>query len=351
MLNENMTLSNYYQTIINSFAGQAPCGTSLEYDPAFLLIQSRLQPKLGAEYGDFVEAAEPINWSEIERDCRTLMLKSIDIRLVNILMRCRIRLDGATALADGLEALTALLLTYPDDLHPQLTDEGEFEPLMRANAVAELEDTDGFLMDVRNLVIPNALGLTVTLKEYEKALIGPRDENTLPETAIAALQQEWSEQENATINAFLRASAQLKQLQQLLENSLGDAAPDLGRLGQLVTLFDKCEAPANIPMPPDPEPVEPSVTPIEQNTYIPESQTDVQEPTVIHSNKPPSGINNRTVALARLREVRRWFEEVEPSSPAILLLAFAEKTAGKSFAELIRSIPMEMVSQLESDKE
>ena len=102
---KSLTCSDYYQPLMQPIPGSSPCGEAVDYDPAFIMLQSRLQPKIAAEYGNFVEAAEPVNWTETERDCLALLQKSKDIRLVVILIRCRMRKCGLSALAEGTEAL------------------------------------------------------------------------------------------------------------------------------------------------------------------------------------------------------------------------------------------------------
>lgn len=136
-----LTFSDYYQAVLHPTVGHAPCGENIEYDADFILLQSRLQPRQDVEYGSFFEAAEPVNWTDTERDCLTLLQKSKDIRLIIILIRCRLRKIGLRALPEGLEALYVVLQSWPNDLHPQLYDEGEFTPILRANAFSELEDT------------------------------------------------------------------------------------------------------------------------------------------------------------------------------------------------------------------
>lgn len=71
-----------------------------------------------------------------------------------------------------------LLKDFPNEVHPQLYDEGEFEPFMRANAISELDDIDGFLLDLRQLTLPKINGLQLTVKEIERAFAIPKDENS-----------------------------------------------------------------------------------------------------------------------------------------------------------------------------
>lgn len=211
-----LTRSDYFQPLMIPILGYHPCGESLDYDPAFSMLQSKLQPKLDVEYGNFFEAAEPVNWTEVERECLSLLQKSKDIRLVIILMRCRLRKAGIPALEEGLEALLALLQIWPDDTHPQLLDEGDFAPELRANAFSELENTHGLLADLRNLPLPRASGLQITIKEFEKAHQIPREEDALSDTAVAALIHDWHTNAREGIVPLGRAHLFLQEIKKIL---------------------------------------------------------------------------------------------------------------------------------------
>ncbi|RQN39299.1 type VI secretion system ImpA family N-terminal domain-containing protein [Paraburkholderia tropica] len=87
----------------------APCGPDLEYDPEFVVLEAQVAARGDAQYGDFVGSPEPVNWSDVERDCRRLMMRSKDMRLAVLFTRCRTRMTGATGLAEGLQLLTAWL--------------------------------------------------------------------------------------------------------------------------------------------------------------------------------------------------------------------------------------------------
>ncbi|MTH46694.1 hypothetical protein GJV78_10615 [Escherichia alba] len=343
-----LTCSDYYQHVMQALPGDFPCGESLDYDPAFIMLQSRLQPKLGVEYGSFVEAAEPVNWTETERECLALLQKSKDVRLIVILMRCRLRKVGLPALAEGTEALLTLLQTWPDDLYPQLLDEGEFAPMLRANAFAELEDIDGLLADLRNQPLPKAAGLQITIKEFEKAHQIPREEGALSEAAVAALIQEWHLNALDGIQPLLQAHQHLQAIVALLNATLGEEAPELAAFGRILGMFS-CEFSAGVPTPPAQRP-----TPAPQSEEAP--PLPVAAP-VARPIAPPSptarnqGINGRTDAQQRLQEVRSWFMAAEPGSPLIPLLQYAERSIGKSFADLLKMYPPEIVALLNQEKE
>lgn len=345
----NIVYADWYQAVLQPSAVKPPCGESIEYDATFIMLQGRLQPRLSAEYGDFVEAMEPLNWAEIERDTQTLLLRSKDIRLVMILLRCRLRQVGLTAVCEGLEALLSLLEQWPDTLHPQLYDEGEFVPLMRANVFAELDAPEGFIADFRQQMLPRAAGLQLSVRDVERAYASPREESAPSALTMAAVQEAWREE--PVIASLQRAATRLQQLKKLLQNTLGEDTPDFERLLTLLNLFGSTPASPERPEIATTETASSSLaTTTEAITQRVPAASQVTVPAT-SQNLDPQKIENRADALNRLREVRAWFVHTEPSSPVISLLAFTEKTIGKGFLELVQYIPAELIVKLEAGQE
>ena len=351
-MTERMLPHVYYQHLLQPLPGSCSCGENLEYDADFLMLQSRLQPRLNAEYGSFIEAAEPVNWAETERDCLMLLQKSKDIRLIVILMRCRLRQIGVAALDEGLQALHALLMAWPAETYPQLVEEGEYDPLLRANALSELEDTGGLLKDLRSQALPKAAGLQLTIKDFEKAHASPREEGALPEATAAALRQEWEMRQDEAIFSLQNAGQHLNALQQLLKASLGEEAPDFSQLRSILDLFIR--QPEHVFSLPD-LPCQERPVPAWKNEEVanPAIATDDSEnlPDPVASLPSQKGISSRQEALVKMREVRSWFIRMEPSSPVSLLLEFAELATGKSFPELLKILPPDVIARLDPGKD
>lgn len=366
--------TGYYRNLMQPIPGDNPCGLDLEYDSAFLMLQTKLQPKLTAEYGDFVEVAESINWTDTERKCLELLAKARDVRLFIILIRCRMRQIGVSAVQEGLEALIYCLNLWPEDLHPQLLDEGEFEPFMRANAFADLDDIDGFIADLRNQLLPKAAGMQISVKEFEKAHSFPREEGALDEGTMEAIQHEWLTRSDSAIASLQKAYALLLELAARLRGSLGDLTPDFVRLASLLRHFGSddmapltaFEMPEYLAVPEENPPYEITAEPSGVETappivaeigseapyFQPQSPAILQPaPMPIQVPPQPKGIQSRADALSRIIEVRQWFAASEPSSPVIALLSFSEKTIGKSFGELLQIIPQELISKLDAGQE
>jgi len=366
--------SGYYHSLLQPLAGEHPCGQSLEYDPSFLMLLASLQPKLTAEYGNFVEAAESINWTDCERKCSELLAKSRDVRLIIILMRCRLRQIGVRAVEEGLEALTWCLTTWPNELQPQLFDEGEFEPFMRANAFAELEDIDGFIADLRHQSLPKAAGQHITVKEFEKAHSFPREEGALETSTLDAIKHDWQARAESAILSLQKAYALLLTIKASLSNTLGaDIAPDFARLPSLLCHFGTADtaAPAalfevshSINELTSPEPTLevshiPAAEPLNSvMVSVPGDNTapihlpfTPPSPPPLPAAQPAKGIQNRAEALLRIKEIRQWFEAMEPSSPVGALLNLSEKTVGRSYVELQQIMPQELIAKLNDGQE
>lgn len=340
---EPMSVTGQEAGLLTAISPQEPCGVSIDEDPQFLLLTSGLQPRADAQYGDFYEPAESINWTDVEATTRKLLQKSRDIRLVIILTRCRIRIAGAQALVTGLSLLQEMLTQWPEDLHPQLMDEGEFTPQLRANAFAELNDIHGLMADIRQLALPKTAGIQVTLRDLEKAATLPRPEDALSAELITHLQQQWQETADAEWQTIQQAAECAEQLSQQIQQNLAEYAPDLSVLCRLLSLCSPRMA---------------SAVSTSQPAVLPQS-TD-SEPEVNHSRSAPEiprimpqakltagqALCHREDVVSRLQELRQWFSESEPGSPAIPMLAYIEKSLGKSFSELVAMYPPEIISLL-----
>ncbi|ELY7489142.1 type VI secretion system ImpA family N-terminal domain-containing protein [Cronobacter turicensis] len=344
-----LQVPEYYQPLMQPLPGAFSCGVNLEYDPDFILLLSRLQPRLDAEYGHFTEAAEPVNWAEAERDCHALFQRSKDLRLMIILMRCRLRQIGLLALEEGLTALFSLIKRWPDDIHPQLYDEGEFDPLMRINALNELEDIHGLIGDLRNQILPKAAGTQITLKIFEKSHAVPRESDALPEILLSTLRHEWKTHNDPVINSLQAAKVWLDRIKSLLPGFAGTDLPDFPQLSQLLMLFSSQSGqPPLSSLPP-----EALMSVITENDALPSLRMSEEEPApapAITSGEQQN-IRSRAEALSRIKEIRAWFLNTEPSSPVIPLLAFTEQTIGMGFNELLKFIPAELISRLDTEKE
>lgn len=318
-----------------------PCGDDLEYDPEFVVLQAKAAPRTSAQYGDFVAPAEPLNWTELERDCRRLLLRTKDIRLLMLFLRCRTRMNHAEGLRDGLALLYAMLTTYPAQIHPQLEVDGEEDPVLRANALAALTDPEGLLADVREIGLGGYNATRLQVRDVERALGVPRATDGLAPDSVRQQLQAFRLHGVAAIAALDEACALALSVQHWCEENLTGFAPDLSAVSRLLRLVGNPELaqpaalPAELPfaapaparlLAPDPSPIDTGVQPD-------------------FPRDPAHMPVDRHAALMQIRSARAWFEDHEPSSPVSLLLRQAEHLVGKPFAEVFQAIPADLIER------
>ena len=326
-----------------------PCGPDLEYDTEFVVLQARATPREAAQYGDFVAPTEALNWPELERDCQRLLLRTKDIRLLTLFLRCRTRLDQAEGLRDGLALLYALLTAFPEQIHPQLEIDGEEEPDLRANALAVLADPQGLLADVREITLgSNATRLQV--RDIEHAFGVPRPADALAPESVRLQLEALREQGLPQISAMDEACVLAQAILRWSEAALPDHTPDLKPLVRLLQLIGHPELVAPTTAANMPQANPPSVAAALQ------SAPAARALHAVHAEAPPDCAEftdamptNRHTALTQIRLARTWFEVHEPSSPVSLLLRQAESLVGKPFSEVFQAIPAELVERWARD--
>jgi type VI secretion system protein ImpA len=340
--------------------GDAPCGIDLEYDPEYVVLSAKTIVQPDAQYGNFVGSADPVNWSDIDRDCRRLMLRSKDIRLAVLFARCRTRLAGAAGLGEGILLLARLLDTYPDAIHPQLVVDTDRDAALeiRANALQALTDTDGLLSDVREVPLAKSTATRLQVRDVERAFARPRPVDALAPDSVTQQLDALREQNPALLAGFDQALASLATITAWCELHLGSFAPDLSALATLLGLLarpiDSCIV--NIAFQDDAgidemaandageEQMEGINGHLDEPTLPDEHVEPVQS---IRSTRAP--LPDRQAALEKMRQARSWFETHEPSSPIPVLLKRAEQFVGKRYAETVQAIPADLLAQWDAE--
>ncbi|MGV2293057.1 type VI secretion system ImpA family N-terminal domain-containing protein [Trinickia sp. YCB016] len=347
-----------YADLLEPISADEPCGPDLEYDSAFVMLQTAAAPKSEAQYGDFVDVPQAANWAEIERDCRALLLRTKDIRLAVILLRCRIRQSGATGLRDGLAFLKAMLERYGEALYPLPVFEGERDPVMYSNAIAALADPDGALADVRDIAMPKTSGVQLQLRDIEKSFALPRQKDALaPESVSRLLKDLWGRRDAVTA-ALVEAQRLLQEIVASCQQTLDADAPELGMLAKLLQPFAQAQLEGGASAAPAAATVNPAAEPV-SNATAPASAATT--PNAAPASAPAQSNEgyafpaqpiasepermDRWNALSRIQETRMWFEQNEPSSPVIVLLRQSERMVGKRFSEIAHIIPADLLAK------
>lgn len=338
-----------------------PCGENLEYDPEFILLFSKAEPKGEAQYGTFVAEAEAINWTDIERECRRLLLRTKDIRIVMLFMRCRIHLEQALGLRDGLALLSKILELYPEQVYPLPHSDGETDLTWRANALAALLDFDGIYGDIRNITLSDTRALRLQVRDVERAFGIPRPPDALaPDSVRSQLNALWQQRYPQSL-ALSETAPMLQEIQNWSQAWLLSHAPDLTPLLKLLAWFGNAvpegrdeqhtAAVSSLPGTAAADDLRHGNAPLQSDGDGDAPQGGSGElgaEAATHAgaqqqmSAQPFG-QGRYGAREQICSARRWFEQNEPSSPVALLLWQAEQMVGLPFHELVRCLPGDLI--------
>ncbi|MDR2164489.1 MAG: type VI secretion system ImpA family N-terminal domain-containing protein [Zoogloeaceae bacterium] len=348
------------QKYLAALSEAEPCGPNLEYDPEYVALQARMIPKGSAQYGDFVKTPEEPNWGEIERECRQILLRSRDIAILLLLLRCRIHLFQACGLREVLEILLGWLERYPDHIHPQLVIDGERDPTVRANALLALVDPEGVLGDLRETVLAKSSVMRLQIRDVERSFAVPRLSDALAPDSVCRQLNDLVRSEDANVLALIESARLARHLHEGLLANMGEHAPDLGVFFRLLGYFYReGSEPFHFQRG---KPASSVTTPLPVQDAAPEdrdAQVPVDEampaPAFLPADLPPapsfavSPEMARENALHTIRGVREWFEQYEPSSPVSVLLRQAERMIGRKFSEVAQEIPFDLLERWSND--
>ncbi|MQR02087.1 type VI secretion system protein TssA [Glaciimonas sp. GS1] len=328
-----------------------PCGPNLEYDPEYVVLVAKMAPKGDTQYGDFIGAAEAPNWGDIERDCRRMLLRSCDINIIVLLMRCRTRIAQAEGLREGLALLVASLEQYPDAIHPQATIEGEYDLTVRANALATLTDPEGLMADIREIIINKNSAMRLQVRDVERAFATPKPADALSASSVQQQLDDLYRQHDNNLAALSEVAHLLNRLQTWSITYLDDYASDLRAVQKLVGLFSRKDQPQNASISAPKKllnVIQAAIAPPVEAANLPPSLP----PSPMQTNSfelQDDSIQDRQMALQAMIKAREWFEQAEPSSPVSVLLRQAEKMVGKRFSEVVQCIPLELLERWEQE--
>jgi len=330
----------------------APCGVDLEYDPEFVVLSASVAARVDAQYGDFVGTPEPVNWSDVDRDCRRLMMRSKDVRLAVLFTRCRTRLAAAAGLAEGLGLLAAWLAAFPDLVHPQPgVDEDRTAALeIRMNALQSLTDTDGLIADLREIALTRSTQTRLQMRDVERAFAHPRPSDALAPDSVTRQLEELRIQQAPVLSGFDGALESLTAIENWCREHLSVFAPDLTALKRLLRHVAVAPGSRTVDSSPEetggaqqdsPDSADLTASP---GAFDEQEETPLPEPV---STRIATTAGDRHDALNLIREARRWFEQHEPSSPIPVLLRRAEQFVGKRYVDVVNAIPAELLAQWE----
>ncbi|MCA8200978.1 type VI secretion system ImpA family N-terminal domain-containing protein [Burkholderia sp. AU33545] len=337
--------------------GTDPCGPDLEYDHDFVVLFAGIAPRQDVQYGTFVGSPDPLNWSEIERDCRRLMTRTKDMRVAVLHTRCRTRLGGVAGLSEGTRLLAAWLHAFPDHVHPQADADNDRHAAleMRMNALQALTDPEGLLADVREIVLTRSTATRLQVRDVERAFAHPRPVDALAPDSVALQLRTLREQQPSTMQAFDDTISSLSAIDSWCTTHLETYLPDFSPLIRLLRLFrttdPQVEARPDILPADEHEDGDANALPVLAEAAPSPACQDSEQPAAPTSAaiaaRPNLAPTDRQAALTLIYTARHWFETNEPSSPIPVLLRRAEQFVGKRYVDVVKAIPPELLAQWE----
>ena len=333
-----MLTSDLLATLLAPINAESPSGADLEYDPAYIALESEAQGKPEQQFGDTVIPAVEPDWAQITEQGCALLERSKDVRVAMLLLRAATRRQGLVGFGIGLHLLHGLLERFWDDIHPQLDADDDNDPTMRVNALAPLWDDALVLRDLYDARLGEARGIgLIRVRDVaiaRNALAGAS--NYTPAQVQGALEL-LLPQDALLVDAMRESAKAVLQLQQLVEERSGRSeAIDLSRLRTVAQVLRLAATEAG-------------GASTEPSDSAPEAGTDA----AIDAVASGSGVGTRNElmtrqdALAMLDRVIHFLQQTEPGNPAPLLIERAKKLIGVSFLDIIANLAPDAMSTIE----
>jgi type VI secretion system protein ImpA len=334
------------ESLLAPISGDAPCGEDLEYDAAYVALETAARGKPEQVYGDKVFAAEEPDWRQIERSALELLRRTADLRLVVYLARALLRTVGFPGFADALSLMHGLLDQRWDYVFPQIEEDDD--ATLRVNAIAAIAqvpqqgDEETVLRAVRLAPLVEAPRAgRFTLRDWQ---IASGEMTPLPGAVAAgpadimkAFDEASLEELQATVEAVRRSIAAARAIEAVLtERVRVSQAVDLSPLVAVLQEAEKIVAG---------QLERRGVEPLSATLPVPEP---VRTGNGAVATQPLAGEITSREEVARLLDIAcEYFRRYEPSSPVPLLLDRAKRLLAKDFIEILRDLAPDGIPQFE----
>lgn len=329
--------------ILTELSADAPCGSDLEYDPAFLALEELAKGKEEAQFGATVIAGEPPDWKAIRKACVELFTRTRDLRIAIHLARALLETEGIGGFTGGLVVIDRLLDTQWDHLHPQLDPDDDNDPTMRVNALSTLIDATTVLRTLKAapLVDAGPAG-RVSLRDIEIAngdMPAPQGEEaptmTLIEGIFLNVELDVLQQSTAVLE---EACTRIDHIEAQLTQRVGAArAIDLSELTKLLKRARDFAA----------QRLQRRAPQASEETHA--EAGDASGATAQGGATAPARsdeITGREDVTRLLDKLCAYYERYEPSSPVPLMLLRARRLATMSFLEIVADLAPESIASV-----
>ena len=332
------------ESLLQPVPGPNPCGSDLEYDPAFLGLERMVQGKPEQQMGKTIMPAEAPDWPAVAKAAAALLVKTKDLRVAFHLTRALLHSEGFTGLRDGLAVMRGFVERYWDGLFPKLDPDEGSDPTSRVNVLLGLCDpamvTDRFRtvplvvarsfgrFSLRDLAIASGeIPPTPGVEPPKSASV----DGAFAESPIADLQ--------ATAQTLRESLEHLAGMETFVGTRVGAAnGPSFSKLSGLVAQAHKILAVRLDRR---------GVTTTPAAGGLP-GDVATDQPESLASAAPLGAIASREDVVRLLDRVCEYYERNEPSSPVPLLLRRCKRLVSATFMDIVRDVAPDAVHQVET---
>jgi len=313
-------------------ASEQNIGGEIDYDPEFIELENLLTSTPEQQYGNtIIPAAEP-DWAKALPLALMLLGKSLDFRVAVIITRALTHRDGIAGTLKGVRLVHNLAQWHWDTSYPSLEFDGDYDPLLRSNAIAPLGSTHGLLGDLRQTDITIGQIGKISLGKIDQIISGHDADTDQPlnrDQLTQALTENLANNHPELIQ-LNELRDEIKQLNVVLANELGpENTPDLTPIKRLLNqVIPELKTPASLDI---------NEHEIHRNDNAAINQNPEQITTV----------RNRTDAIAMLDMVCEFLERNESANPAPHLIRRARNMIGQDFFTILKEIAPDGLSQAE----
>jgi len=320
-----------HDTLLTPVNPEAPGGADLSYDDRFFAVEQASQPKESTFLGEREIPGEPPDYRTVLEQAGELFGETRDLRLAVMMTTAALAEGGFEGLTDGLALCRGMLEKFWGSMFPEL-DPDDPDPIERSNALANLNSrANGCAARLVRETPLSSDGLT--LRDYDIVsgrIEAPQDDEgeeplTLGEFT-ASMDQTPREHLDATASALRRAIEETEGIEKAYEaqsSSYQTLEPLREELQSCLRCVEEAlerrgdEAPEAVDAGADGAGGGPAA----------------------HAGAPgkglPGAVTSREEAAKAIELAIRYFERVEPSHPAPLLLRRAQALINKPFLDVI----------------
>lgn len=342
------------ETCLEPLPGHSPTGEDLEYDQEFVELELASQgtpdrvdrikdPEDSSREIDRVTPGREPDYKGLMASSLVLFKRTKDLRVAMHMVSAATRLHGLPGLAVGTELIASLLDRYWEEVHPRLSPDDDYDPLMRLNILGSFVDSERVMRALKNapLVEVRAIG-RFTVRDLDVAYgdASPLEGQTAAtkELLAVACGQADAEELGQRTEACGKALAALARIQGIFRDK-SSSFPDFAPLKKVLDRISALYAQVTSGQGGDQEAV--------PGERVGEGAAAMAFSTPAMA-AVPGRINSREDAKRMLEAVCDYLERAEPAHPAPLLIRRAVRLLDMNFLDIMKELTPDVVSQIES---